>query len=498
MKTKKLVVAVCLLLVSAVLASTASFAWFSMNTEVGVDGIEVEAYSDALFLQIANQRTGTYSTKTTFNSTKDSLRLVTRVPVDVDELYTIDPQPATGDPQSGVDYYVKSDAKSSNDTFVADNYIKVDNSSFGDATALDTYFRVEFTRVTTSTLAATGVTYYEPIAEGNGYKVATVTAGITNVYGLYTAKSYTVTEDLTFVDGKTYYQMDDNNRSFTEATVTAEEDIDGLYFEKVDGIVALGADAGVYTEADETNFIAYYTSPVSGSYVIATNLTPAEKLDGKYFTIPDTDDDDTDKVTEVDATSVAANSKVWWKNANDDYICVYNNTSPDETVDISGNIFWGKAYSDTLGSAGAQDMTRADVGIIKDATALAEYVYSDTLYLRSAPNTNDGKNLRIENIEIGGRTNALTPALRILFVATNGKGDTATYTFVNNGNSFTSQTLFDTILGNTNEIVTVNVYMYFDGTDRAALTATSNMSALNGQTVAIEFAINDVDYSTNP
>ncbi len=46
-KTKKFLIAVCLLLVSATLLGTASFAWFSMNTEVSVDGIEVEAYSDA-------------------------------------------------------------------------------------------------------------------------------------------------------------------------------------------------------------------------------------------------------------------------------------------------------------------------------------------------------------------------------------------------------------------------------------------------------------------
>lgn len=87
--------------------------------------------------------------------------------------------------------------------------------------------------------------------------------------------------------------------------------------------------------------------------------------------------------------------------------------------------------------------------------------------------------------------------MRIYFVATNSRGQTTTYLY-DNGVSFTPKTLFDKILGNEAEVVTVKTFIYFDGTDEAAFTATTAAGELNGQKVAIKFAINDVDYSVNP
>jgi hypothetical protein len=60
--SRKLIPAFAMLLVSAVLMSTASFAWFSMNKDVTVSNISVSAKSDSIFLQIKDQ-TGDYSTK---------------------------------------------------------------------------------------------------------------------------------------------------------------------------------------------------------------------------------------------------------------------------------------------------------------------------------------------------------------------------------------------------------------------------------------------------
>ena len=45
--TRKLIPAFAMLLVSAVLMSTASFAWFSMNKDVEADGIMVTATAPA-------------------------------------------------------------------------------------------------------------------------------------------------------------------------------------------------------------------------------------------------------------------------------------------------------------------------------------------------------------------------------------------------------------------------------------------------------------------
>ncbi|MBR5922221.1 MAG: hypothetical protein IKZ59_00340, partial [Clostridia bacterium] len=54
--------ALCMLLVSAILLGTSTYAWFSMSTEVTATGMSVTAVSDAIFLEIAGvDDAGTYS-----------------------------------------------------------------------------------------------------------------------------------------------------------------------------------------------------------------------------------------------------------------------------------------------------------------------------------------------------------------------------------------------------------------------------------------------------
>ena len=62
MKMKKLIPALCMLLVSAILLGTSTYAWFSMSTEVSATGMEVTAVSDAIFLEISATEAGTYAT----------------------------------------------------------------------------------------------------------------------------------------------------------------------------------------------------------------------------------------------------------------------------------------------------------------------------------------------------------------------------------------------------------------------------------------------------
>ena len=56
--TRKLIPAFVMLLVSAVLMSTASFAWFAMNTNVTATGMSVSANSDSIFLEIKGSTDG--------------------------------------------------------------------------------------------------------------------------------------------------------------------------------------------------------------------------------------------------------------------------------------------------------------------------------------------------------------------------------------------------------------------------------------------------------
>jgi hypothetical protein len=50
--TRKLIPALAMLLISAVMMSTASFAWFSMNTSVSATGMSVQAKNESKYLQI--------------------------------------------------------------------------------------------------------------------------------------------------------------------------------------------------------------------------------------------------------------------------------------------------------------------------------------------------------------------------------------------------------------------------------------------------------------
>ena len=56
-KFRKLVPALCMLLVSAVLMGTSTYAWFSMNTNVSAKGMEISAKSDSTFLVITEGET---------------------------------------------------------------------------------------------------------------------------------------------------------------------------------------------------------------------------------------------------------------------------------------------------------------------------------------------------------------------------------------------------------------------------------------------------------
>ena len=56
-KFKKIIPALCMLLISAVLMGTSTYAWFSMNTQVSATGMKVTANSDATYLVISDTTT---------------------------------------------------------------------------------------------------------------------------------------------------------------------------------------------------------------------------------------------------------------------------------------------------------------------------------------------------------------------------------------------------------------------------------------------------------
>lgn len=81
MKMKKLIPALAMLLVSAILLGTSTYAWFSMNTEVSATGMQITAKSDSTFLVIVEGSTfdNTAST-TTVTSTASEKQLYPAMP----------------------------------------------------------------------------------------------------------------------------------------------------------------------------------------------------------------------------------------------------------------------------------------------------------------------------------------------------------------------------------------------------------------------------------
>lgn len=67
-KFKKIIPALCMLVVSAIMAVSTTYAWFSMNKTVTATGMEVTAKSDSVYLQIVNEDNSAADTnKTTAN-----------------------------------------------------------------------------------------------------------------------------------------------------------------------------------------------------------------------------------------------------------------------------------------------------------------------------------------------------------------------------------------------------------------------------------------------
>ena len=446
-KKKGLIFAAFMLVVSAMLITTASFAWFSMNTSVLATGIQFEAYSDSLFLEISQSRDSGFDVSTKFSPSDDAVRLVTLERL-TDGAYEIDPKPvAAGERYSSAkadkNYYTKVETADTNDSYEGSNYLLV-NSKLKDASDVEGYYKVSdtvseitFTVNDSSDVydASAGKSYYKKV--GNAYILQSedngdVTDGVTKLYGLYE--------------------------------------------------IALGnaCPAGEVYDGESV----YYRVASDGSVYVVGGLKLGSHL-GSYYTI-DTPDS---KVT------VAEGGKTYHVlNARGDYVSI-GEIAKD--TDLTDYLYWGRAYSGELGDSESGNT----LSVIK-SEALSDYYHHKTVYLRSAPDANPASNLRVESVEVAGE-DSVTDSVTILFVATNGLGEVSRAIYDNSDGSIThldrenasgDGILFETVLGDALEIVTVEIYIFFDGTDTGA--KTENVKLI-GQSVDIEFAIDKPDYIKN-
>ncbi len=81
-KFKKLIPALCMLLVSAVMLGSTTFAWFSMNTTVTASNMQVQAKADQVYLQI-KEKTGTFTPNGNHTSVPSTVAKKSLLPTNV-------------------------------------------------------------------------------------------------------------------------------------------------------------------------------------------------------------------------------------------------------------------------------------------------------------------------------------------------------------------------------------------------------------------------------
>ncbi len=501
-KNKRLVVAIALLLLSATLLGTASFAWFGMNTSVNANGVEVEAYSDSQFLQI----TDTYTNDTTNNFNTDNtsvnlaagqknLMLITHgVISNKSEVFKLkDIAAASGNYDGTGSYYKLADTDSvdydrvvSSSTPAGEYNFIYANGELATADSVKDLYKVQkddaagfgFARVDGGTYASG--TYYEKV--GNNYVPATLSTG-NSTHGYYLPYTFTkVTGTGTTAAADTvYYEKIGTSIEFkvvpTEVGVT-----------EVTGYFTTSA-ISPETDTAYTGSDTYYKVD-SGTYSKADTLKLGTSLVG-YYTLTEVASTDT---TDFAEPSFNGTDYYYIKNNTNDYVCI---GKPASGTAFEGYIYWGRAYSSEYDNVQAGNT----LNIVGEKSVLEkDYYFTDTLYLRQATGTNHAKNLRIEKVTVNG-TNSLDPALRILFVAKSlVTGETTTVVYNNRDHQMTTgtttaatATLFDTIFGDTQEVIQVDFYVYYDGKDDTA--KNTNIATLSGQTVEIEFAIDELEYN---
>ena len=169
---------------------------------------------------------------------------------------------------------------------------------------------------------------------------------------------------------------------------------------------------------------------------------------------------------------------------NRDYSCLGSFSVGER---LSGRLYWGYSESDREEDAGANNA----LNVVSIDTPTEEYSYKKTVYLRCAENTVDATNLRISEVGISGRRNGLTDSLRVMFVAY-GAGDTVITFYSHRDKEDFDGSLFDSLAGNAAEVVTVDIYIFFDGTDKDAR---NTAEIINSHTVSVTFAFDGHEYN---
>lgn len=472
-KSKRLILAVCLLLVSAVLVGTASFAWFSMNTEVTVDGIEVEAYSDSLFLEISMEKTSGYDTSVSIEGEKQYIRLAKHGFVSTAYTLTETAISTDTDYDGSTVYYKKVE--------LADSYYKyviADDLEEAEGVA-GLYKNPVFIQITdASATMQSGVVYYAKTEFINEYTPVATVAGdaATGLYTLGLVYTLVGGTDTKAEDGVVYYEK--SGDVYTEVeNVEADTTVVSTYYTAAE-IEPEAADA------TKDNSAKYYEEGSDGRLYEKNLFAPATNVKGLYTL-----------AAQQISTLTSFTGKAFVKNANADEYSLLGDFTAANLTDM---LYFGRAYSDTVN--GTDIGNEGETLNVVKAESAGNYRYMKSIYLRNAVNTNDSHNLQAA-FNVSG-TNVLTSAVRVVLVVYDVSGSTDT--FVNyveyskatgsvtykNGNN-----IVGTLAGNTAQTLRADVYVYYDGTDASASNATSGVLALTANKIEIKFTIDGPSYN---
>lgn len=155
---------------------------------------------------------------------------------------------------------------------------------------------------------------------------------------------------------------------------------------------------------------------------------------------------------------------------------------------LAGRKYWGYAYSSEFDESQSHNA----INVVSMDTPTKDYCLKRTVYIRGAAGTGDARDLGVVSVEVDGVRNYLTDAIRILFIAKSDTGKTVTKIYNHRDRETFNGLLFDEILGNENELVTVEMFIYFDGKDEDAH---DNDGFLTSHKVSVSFGISDHIYN---
>ncbi len=250
-------------------------------------------------------------------------------------------------------------------------------------------------------------------------------------------------------------------------TLITEENADSLGFE--DGVY--GGVGRLYSSAKSD-----ITSAAYSYEEITPALSLGESVIGFYL-ISDLGD--------FDVSSEDENIPYYYRHSRDtlvDYVCI-GSLAVGET--LGGRRYWGYAISDDVSDSQQERM----LSIVSLDVPAKDYAYKKTVHLRTAKGSGNLSGLCIDRVKVRGLRDYMTETMSIMFVAKSDLGGEEVTTFYDHRNptGFDGE-LFETVLGNRAETVTVDVYIFFDGAHEDAF---SENGVLSNHSINISFSVDE-------